>query len=399
VEHEARRSNRAAVLAEILASTPTTRTAIAHATNLSGATVSRMVEGLLNEGIARESDTVFSGRRGRRATQVEAVAERTVACGVDLGASNTRVVISDLLARPLVQRRVPTPTGLETAELADWLAQTILAAAGELWPKVGSMALGLPGAVRQEDRAVSNAPNLVQVEDPHFLVVLESRLGHAVEVDNDSNYALLGEQRFGAARSAPTAVMLTIGAGLGAGVAIDGRIFRGRNGLVGEFGHLPVGPLGTPLEHMVTGPGIMRRAAELGLDLSSPAALFREDADAPVVAMRLHVEQALLIVLTAAVVSYEPDIIVIGGGIAQSLAPSIDRLGTAVGQILRSAPPVVAAQLDDLSGALGAAVAALHRIYRELGVAEEDLTRIPNPGVPDSSSAAAPPLPTELAAQ
>ncbi len=95
-----------------------------------------------------------------------------------------------------------------------------------------------------------------------------------VSIDNDANYALLGERYFGVARSAPNAVMFTLGLGLGAGVMIDGRLFRGIHGLVGEFGSLPIGPLGTRLEHLVTGFGIMRRAAELGIELSSPADLF-----------------------------------------------------------------------------------------------------------------------------
>jgi predicted NBD/HSP70 family sugar kinase len=255
----------------------------------------------------------------------------------------------------------------------------VMTVAGDLADRLAAVAVGLPGAVRSHDRSVSSAPNLPQVEQRAFLDVLEERLGPALDLDNDSNYALLGEQRFGAARSAPTAVMLTVGAGLGAGVALDGRLLRGRNGLVGEFGHLPVGPLGTPLEHLVTGPGIMRRAAELGVQISSPAALFAEDADGQLVAMRRHVEQALLVVLTAAVVSYEPETIVLGGRIARALGTHLEELGEALRHIVPSAPLVVPAQLDDLSGALGAVVAALHRVYLGLGLSQQDLVRVPPP--------------------
>ncbi|MEA2974159.1 MAG: hypothetical protein QOG82_2617, partial [Actinomycetota bacterium] len=265
--------NRAAVLAQVLSTSPTTRAVVAAATGLSPATVSRMVDALLSEGVVRETDEVPSGRRGRRATLVEIVADRSVVVGVDLGASSTRFIVADLLAEPLGRRTSPTPSDCGPQELADWLADEVMTVVGGLSDRLAAVAVGLPGAVRRHDRSVSSAPNLPQVEQRAFLDVLEQRLGPALDLDNDSNYALLGEQRFGAARSARTAVMLTVGAGLGAGVALDGRLLRGRNGLVGEFGHLPVGPLGTPLEHLVTGPGIMRRAAELGLDISSPAAL------------------------------------------------------------------------------------------------------------------------------
>lgn len=385
VESEGRRVNRAAVLAEVLSVPATTRADIGRHTGLSGATVSRIIDALHTEGLVRETPSTPNGKRGRTASQVEVVADRIVACGVDLGASNTRIVLTDLLARPLSHHTVPTPDSLRAKPLAEWLATTIQKTAGDRYGAVGAVAVGLPGAVAQADRAVSNAPNLPQVEDPDFLTVIGRSLAVALEVDNDSNYALLGEQRFGAARDAPTAVMVTIGAGLGAGVAIDNRILRGRRGLVGEFGRLPMGPLGTPLEHMVTGPGILRRAAEHGLDLLSPADLFSADAAPRVQAMRAQVEQALVLVLTAAVVSYEPDVIVLGGGIAHSLGSSVGRLATAVHGILRSAPPVVLAELGDLSGALGAAVAALHRIYAGFGVAPTDLRRIPHPRVFEAS--------------
>lgn len=378
MEPDGRNRNRAAVLTQVLAASPTTRAAVAAATGLSPATVSRMVDSLLTEGILRETGEVPSGRRGRRATLVEVVADRAVVAGVDLGASSTRLVVADLLATPVARRTVPTPVSLSSRELAAWMADEVQSTAGALAGRVAAVAVGLPGAVRNHDRSVSNAPNLPQVEEQAFLQVLGERLGPALDIDNDSNYALLGEQRFGAARSAATAVMLTVGAGLGAGVALDGRLLRGRNGLVGEFGHLPVGPLGTPLEHLVTGPGIMRRAAELGLEIDSPAALFADDAAPQLVAMRHHVEQAMLVVLTAAVVSYEPDTIVLGGGIARSLAPGLEQLGDALRQIVRSAPPLVHAQLHDLSGALGAMVAALHRVYLGLGLSEEDLVRVPS---------------------
>jgi predicted NBD/HSP70 family sugar kinase len=133
------------------------------------------------------------------------------------------------------------------------------------------------------------------------------------------------------------------------------------------------------LEHLVTGPGIMRRAAELGLEIASPAALFADDADGPLVAMRRHVEQALVVVLTAAVVSYEPETIVLGGRIGRSMAAHLGELGDALRQIVPSSPPVVLAQLDDLSGALGAVVAALHRVYLGLGLSQRDLVRVPHP--------------------
>jgi predicted NBD/HSP70 family sugar kinase len=376
--HAPRRANRSAVLAQVLAQGPITRTAIGQRTRLSPATVSRIVEQLLDEGLLTETDATPSASRGRRATPVTIAAEQGVVCGVDVGGSNVRIVVADLTAKPLLTKTVPTPTTMDARRLARWLADLIKDSLGDHLPLLDCVSLGLPGAVRQDDRSVSNAPNLRQVEEPEFLRLLEERLDTDVEVDNDSNYALLGELRFGAARHAQTAVMFTVGAGLGAGVALDRRLFRGRSGLVGEFGHLPAGPLGTSLEQLISGPGILHRTRELGLRFDNPADVFRS-ADPRLAPVKQQVQQALLVVLTAAVVAYEPEVIVLGGGISHALEPDLGQLGSRLREIMPAAPPVHSAELGDLSGALGAVVAALHTAYRRLGLADLDLTEVPRP--------------------
>jgi predicted NBD/HSP70 family sugar kinase len=372
-----RRANRSAVLAHVLARGSATRTAIGQETGLSPATVSRIVDQLLTEGLLSEAGGPPSASRGRRATSLKIQTERTVVCGVDLGGSNVRIVVADLAARPLVTRTVPTPARCDATELGRWLAHLILDTVAAQLSSLDAVALGLPGAVRRDDRTVSNAPNLRQVEDPDFLRVLEQELGMDVELDNDSNYALLGELRFGAARDAQTAVMFTVGAGLGAGVALDRRLFHGRTGLVGEFGHLPAGPLGSSLEQLISGPGILNRARELGLLFDNPADVFHST-DPRLSPVKQHIEQALLIVLTAAVVAYEPEVIVLGGGISHALEPGLEQLNRRLRDIVPTAAPVQVAGLGDLSGALGAVVAALHTTYRRLGLADLHLAHVPH---------------------
>ena len=79
--------------------------------------------------------------------------------------------------------------------------------------------------------------------------------------------------------------MLTLGAGVGAGLAVEGRLLWGARGLVGEFGQLPVGPMGSRLEQMVTGPGIMQRAQEANAHLDDvieyPSCAWFEHANGP----------------------------------------------------------------------------------------------------------------------
>lgn len=375
---DTRAINRNAVLTALMRSRPASRKQIAELTGISAATVTRSVDQLLAEGIVRETTEIVSEARGRRAVELDIVADRSYVVGVDLGASNTRIIVADLLARPVFASETPTPTTMPEAELVEWIAATVREAAADVWDSVEHVCLGLPGAVSQRDLTVSNAPNLLQVESPTFLAAVQRAVGREMHFDNDANYALLGEMHYGAARGAPNAAMLTIGFGLGAGLAIEGRILQGERGLIGEFGQLPIGPLGTRLEHMVTGGGILRRAAEAGLQLDAPAELFADDAGPGLLSLRGHFDQALLVVLTATTVSCDPQTIVLGGGIANSLISSIDRYRIALEQNLRISPDIATAELGDFSGAVGAVVASLHAVYAGLGVEEDAIVSLPN---------------------
>lgn len=372
-----RELNRQAVLTDLFGGRPASRKDIARRTGISPTTVTRVVDQLIADGLVREGGEIVVENRGRRARFVDFVPDRVHVVGIDLGASTTRLVATDLIGTPVRAAELPTPADHDALTLAAWLACATADLSAGLAPSATQVALGLPGAVGQDGDHVSNAPNLPQIEDPAFLQHLRSALPAPMVIDNDANYALLGEQRFGSARESPTAAMITLGAGLGSALAIGGRLLRGRHGLVGEFGQLPVGPFGAPLEHSVTGPGILRRALEAGIPLASPADLFLARPGEPLSALRAHFDQALLVVLTAIAVSCEPEVIVLGGGISKSLVADLGRYQSALTASLRFTPRLLPPDLGDFSGAAGAAAAALHETYRALGVSAEDVIALP----------------------
>jgi predicted NBD/HSP70 family sugar kinase len=372
-----RAASRSAVLAELLANTPTTRHQIASGTGLSAATVTRTIDGLVHEGLARDLHELTTQSRGRRPLLLEARADAHVTVGVDIGASNTRVLALDFCARPLHQISIATPVDLTARGLAEWVARLVDDCTHDPPRPIAAVAVGLPGAVHPVTGVASNAPHLTSVEDPHFRADLSRTVGRRVDLDNDTNFALLGEYYFGAATDVRDAVMLTLGTGLGGAVLLDGQLVRGRNGLVGEFGALPLGPMHSRLEHGLTGTSIMLRAAEVGIRLDSPADIFAADASPPLVALRHHYEQSLIVAITAAVVAADPELVVLGGGIAPSLTGSIATITEALTDNLGRSPRIVLAKLEEFSGAYGAAVHALHRVYVDLGVQEGELSRLP----------------------
>lgn len=372
-----RAHNRATVLGELLASTPTTRARLAEATGLSTATVTRTIEALIEEGLAHDLYTLPAEGRGRRSVLLEARSDQHLAVGIDIGASNTRLLVVDLSANVIARESLSTPKEAGPLELATWVHREIDSIVGDRAGNLAAAAFGLPGAVNPHTKVVSNAPHLPAVEDQKFRQHIEDRLDGTVDFDNDANYALLGEYYFGTAIGIPNVVMFTIGTGLGAGVLVDGKLLRGRNGLVGEFGSIPVGPMSTRLEHMLTGPSLMLRAEERGLALKSPAAVFEPIASRPVASLRHQYEQSLVVAMTAAAVAADPELIVLGGGISTSLGGSLETLGVELGNNLGVVPRLALAQLGDFSGAYGAAVHALHSVYRGMGVHDYDLPRLP----------------------
>jgi predicted NBD/HSP70 family sugar kinase len=389
VGQDIRELNRNAVLTELLNQRPATRKQIAESTGISAATVTRAVDQLILDGVVCEVSEVVVENRGRRAILLDLVADASLVLGIDLGASNTRMIATDLLANPIMAIEIATPTELGPTELALWVADTAKFALGERWGTVAAISLGLPGAVSQVDRSVSNAPNLRQVEDLTFLKVCELAIGLPLHVDNDANLALLGELRFGAARHTPYAALLSLGAGLGVGIAIDGVVLRGRHGLVGEFGQIPIGPHGERLESFTTGPGLLRHAAAAGMELASPAELFADGAgesnpgagsgtpDGVRAQLRAEFDHALVVVLTAIAVSSEPETIVLGGGIAKSLTDHLGSYQLLLEQNIRIAPTLTSVELGDFSGAAGGVVSALHAVYLDLGVQPSSLSVLP----------------------
>ena len=105
--------------------------------------------------------------------------------------------------------------------------------------------------------------------DLPFREEMTARLGLPVYVDNDANLAALAEQRAGAARGASDVVMLTLGTGIGSGIVIGGRVFRGATGAGAEIGHMTIDHHGPPCQGTCPGRGcleVMASGTAIGRD-------------------------------------------------------------------------------------------------------------------------------------
>lgn len=240
--------------------------------------------------------------------------------GVDVGGTTIRV------------RRFPGGIGdrLEVPTAArggEALAARIAAVVSELspGPDPEMIGIGIPGLVDPEAGTVRHAVNLGLDGTPFPLAsVLRERLRTAVAVENDVRTAALGAYRY-VTRDRPEVsdiVYVGLGTGISAGVIIGGRLHRGRHGIAGEIGHAPLGDTTTPCRCGLVG-CLEAVAGGRALDERVPGGALGLFSDPEVESLRDRVAAALARALYVLATAYDPDILVLGGGIAVDAAPAV----------------------------------------------------------------------------
>ncbi|GAA2245942.1 ROK family transcriptional regulator [Streptomyces amakusaensis] len=215
-----------------------TQAEIARSTGLSAATVSNIVRELKESGAVEVTPTSVGGRRAR---SISLSGDAGVVVGVDFGHTRLRVAVADLAHRVLAEESEPLDADSRAEEGLDRAAELIgrlVARAGAGPDKVIGVGLGVPGPV-DTDSGVLGATSML----PRWVGAspgreMSDRLGVPVLVDNDANLAALGELVWGGGRGIADLAYIKVAEGVGAGLVIGGRIFRGPGGTAGEIGHI-----------------------------------------------------------------------------------------------------------------------------------------------------------------
>jgi glucokinase len=305
--------------------------------------------------------------------------------GVDLG--GTKMLVGVVDGDQHVQHRSIGPTlGLTEEGVIDELEQELKQARAAR-PGVVAAGLGIPSTIDREKGFAITAVNLPIVEVP-IRDLMRERVGLPVYIDNDANVAALAEHRFGAARGATNAVMLTIGTGIGGGLILDGKVYRGSIGAGAELGHMVVDIDGPPcqgncpnrgcIEAVASGTALGREgrvAAErepdsvLGRALATEGEISGKTVTEVALAGDAMARDVVALVgrrLGVAFSNYanifDPDLIVVGGGVMAAgdllLDPAREELRARALPPMNETP-VVAAQLGPDAGMIGAAVMAM----------------------------------------
>lgn len=163
------------------------------------------------------------------------------AIGIDIGGTSIRAAVIAADAAIVDIRRVPTPQTAADAEQALVDVTTTLASRHP----VTAVGLAAAGFISRDRREVMFAPHLPWRDDP-VPARLSARLGLPVVLDHDVNAAAVAEHLHGSAGGARVALVIAVGTGIGAGLLIDGTLYRGAFGVAPEFGHVVVRPDGRP---------------------------------------------------------------------------------------------------------------------------------------------------------
>jgi glucokinase len=160
--------------------------------------------------------------------------------GVDVGGTKVAAGVVDIHGKIIEKLKRSTPAA-RPDDTADVISEAVL----ELLSRheVTAVGIGAAGFVDETRSTVLFAPNLAWRDEPVEKRV-EERIGRKVIVENDANAAAWAEVRMGAARGQRDVMLITVGTGIGAGIVLDGRLYRGRWGTAGEPGHYRVVPDG-----------------------------------------------------------------------------------------------------------------------------------------------------------
>lgn len=311
--------------------------------------------------------------------------DSSLVCAVDLGGTNLRAANIDREGRIHERFRTPTPRSRPASEVVSAIAAAVRECeveASKREAQIGRVSVVIPGSVQVETGVVFNAPNIPSLPGYQLAPALEAALGRPALLENDANAAALGEMWRGAARGCGSIVCLTLGTGVGGGIILDGKLWRGADGTAGEIGHTTVDPFGEVkckcgsvgcLEVYASGPAIVRMAREAlsqhsssplhsvaGNDLTSAkvfGAATRGDDLAIDIFRRVGVY--LGIAIANLVNTLNPEMIVIGGGVAAAWELFAKH---AQAEVLKRAFPapaercrIVQAQCGDDAGLIGAA--------------------------------------------
>jgi predicted NBD/HSP70 family sugar kinase len=370
-----REANRARIVDAVKRHGGLTQVELAGATGLSPATVSNIVKELSTSGVLHTTPSTRSGRRAQHVTLARALG---LVAGIHFSTRHLRVALADVAHTVVAEHHLPLAKDHRadnelnrTARLIADMLDSVDATMGE----VLAVGVALPAPINLKTGTIARTGIMRGWDAVPVAEVMERRLKRPVFVDNNANLGARAEFRSGALRGKENAVYLSIDDGIGAGLIINGKVFRGHNGSAGEFGHLTIdesGPLcrcGNRgcLETYVGGEALIEtlRGNHRGLKLHD--IVVRAIAGDPKCIRAIADAGRHIGVATANLCNiFDPSRVVVGGELSQAgellLGPMRHALERAVIVGPENVPDIVQSQLGARAEMLGAVALAVDQV-------------------------------------
>src|SRR4051794_31427380 len=380
-----RRLNRLRVIHTLRDQGLISRAEIARQTGLSRSTVSSLVAELQADGLVVERSepaAAHGDQGGRPPILLSFDASAGVAVGIDFDHHHVRVAASDLSSRILAERELDLDTdhlAHEGLDAAAELVGRVLADAGLDPARVIGAGMCLPGPIHRPTGVVGSTAILPGWVGVAAADEMRRRLDLPILVDNDANLAALAEAAFGAGRDAKDLVYVMISSGIGAGLVLNGRLYRGAVGLAGELGHVLVDAGGPVCRcgnrgclETVAGTDalaeLLRRSHGDGLDGHAIVKLAREG---DLGAQRVIADAGRAIGGAAAMLVnvLNPELLIVGGDLSDAGELLLDGVRES---LERSALPTAVQAAEVVAGSLGDRAEVLGAIALVLSEAERD---------------------------
>ncbi len=322
----------------------------------------------------------------------------SLAIGVDLGGTNIRTALVTKQGEVLSRIKLSTRDHGKNSNLVAKIAETVnklLEKNRKVIGNITGVGIGIPGVIDAETGTVTQSPNLPEWVEFPLREKLSPLIPFPLTIENDANAAALGELTFGAAKGCKNIFCITLGTGVGGGIIVNGEILHGAGGMAGEIGHMTVFPNGPVcncgnqgcLEALASATAIKRMSLELislsphdhGFFEKKIIEIPPEERDRLIaqtvaeaaragetIAIRIfrRVGSALGIAIATLINIFNPEAIVIGGGVAGAWDLFITDLKVEIRKRALKAPgarvKILKAALGDDFGVLGAAALILH---------------------------------------
>ena len=359
--------NYRAVLELLAHKGPKSRVELAEQLDLSRPSMSRLVENLVQVGLVSEGKRV-SSKIGRRQTLLAINPKAAVVAGFSIRPKRIRLHLADLQGKTLYSSQESTATST-TALSAQMLSmvETARTESKTTTKRLSAITIGVTGAWDAQKSELHASPNLPFLEGQNLLKLANQSFSQAldlgsIEVDNEVNYAALGEQVHGTAQNHDSFFYLNLGSGIGGAAVVNRQLHRGEHGFAGELGYLPIwnGERYQSLEELTSRNALARLASlhNLGSDAMD---LLEAARQGNLLALDLtrQTAQYLAIGLCSIITTLNPNLIVVGGSIGRYSDILIPLISTSLPESLLPHCQLLGTTLKGDAALLGAVAKAL----------------------------------------